>query len=135
MNALKRNKYGRPTLFTVEMAAAICERLANGESLRTVCQDNHMPDERTVRTWALENYKGFSPQYARAREIGFHRMAEEILRIADEATLQEVNKARLQIDTRKWLMSKMLPKTYGKHPTEKDCKPNSFADEILESIV
>ena len=70
-----------------------------------------MPDERTVRRWALER-EDFSPQYARAREIGYRAMEDGILEIADDKE-GDVQRARLQIDARKWLMSKALPKVYG----------------------
>jgi hypothetical protein len=110
-------------------AEAICARLADGESLRSICRDKGMPDEKTVRTWALDNTEGFYPQYARAREIGYERLAEEILMIADtpqvgqksvsKATGMEITEAdmiehrRLQVDARKWMLSKMLPKRFG----------------------
>jgi hypothetical protein len=40
-------------------------------------------------------------------------MADELLEIADEASPEEYNVARLRVDTRKWLLSKMLPRVYG----------------------
>jgi hypothetical protein len=102
--------------------------LADGETLRAICRDEAVPDERTVRRWALED-EAFSPQYARACEIGYHHMADEILEIADtpkigtktvekpsgtETTHGDViEHRRLQVDTRKWLLSKVLPKVYG----------------------
>ena len=128
---------GRKTTFTREVGDAICDRLANGESLRDVCLDDAFPTERTVREWALDNvgksddYEGFGPQYARAREMGYLRLAEELLDIADngqndwiEKRLQNdetiavvnhehINRSRLRVDTRKWILSKMLPKVYG----------------------
>jgi hypothetical protein len=88
-----------------------------------------MPTEATIRNWAMIDYHGFFAQYARAREIGYAVMAEELLELSDKPNIgtKEVSKAtgleittgdnvdrtRLQIDTRKWLLSKMLPKIYG----------------------
>lgn len=93
-----------------------------------------MPDERTVRTWALDDVNGFSPQYARAREIGYHGLFDQILEIADTtkegttttrkrasdgAMYDETKSAdmiehrRLQVDARKWMLAKALPKVYG----------------------
>lgn len=117
---------GRPSKFTKELASRICERLAAGETLRAVCRDEGMPEERTVRRWATDN-KTFSPQYAKAREIGYQSMADEILEIADEtafdttknqagndvADTEWISRSRLRVDTRKWLLSKALPKIYG----------------------
>jgi hypothetical protein len=72
-----------------------------------------MPDEKTVREWALDDYKGFAPQYARATLIRMHVLADEIMEIADNAKFEEVMVSRLRVDTRKWLMSKIAPKVYG----------------------
>lgn len=119
----------RASSFTQEMADAICSRLAEGESLRSICRDEGMPTEAAVRMWALDDVQGFGSQYARAREIGYDRLAEEILEIADTPMqgVKTVEKAtgtetttgdmiehrRLQVDARKWMLAKMLPKKYG----------------------
>ena len=61
-------KTGRPSIFTQELADTICERLANGESLKAICEDDDMPDRWTVWKWDRDNHEGFSHKYARARE-------------------------------------------------------------------
>ena len=120
---------GRPSTYTPEIAALICERLATGESLRAICRDDGMPPESTVRGWVLDDVQGFSTQYARARNIGLDALAEETLAIADtpqegEETEDDGEKVKvkrgdmlghrkLQVDTRKWLLSKLAPKKYG----------------------
>lgn len=120
---------GRPSKYTKEIASRICERLAAGESLRSICRLNTMPHESTVRAWALDDLHGFSTQYARAREIGYHGLFDEILEIAD--TTQEgvktvekttgtetttgdmIEQRRLRVDARKWMLARALPKIYG----------------------
>lgn len=115
--------------YSQEIADAICARLAEGESLNAICQTEGMPAESTVRSWALDDVEGFAAKYARAREIGYERLADEILRIADtpQPGTKTVSKAtgiettegdmiehrRLQVDARKWMLAKMLPKKYG----------------------
>jgi hypothetical protein len=116
--------------FQQNIADVICDRLANGESLRAICRDEGMPSEATVRAWALDDVCGFAAQYARARELGYDRLAEEILEIADtpkpgksrvqkadgqveEREADMIEHRRLQVDSRKWMLSKMLPKRYG----------------------
>jgi len=48
-------KHGRPTKYTPELGKRICEELASGRTLRSVCRDDEtMPDERTVRSWAID---------------------------------------------------------------------------------
>lgn len=116
-------------MYTQEVADRICEGLAEGKSLRAVCAEPGMPSESTVRAWALDDVEGFAAQYARAREIGYERLADELLEIADTPQLgvKTTHKAsgtettegdmiehrRLQVDARKWMLAKMLPKKYG----------------------
>src|SRR5216684_9092402 len=76
---------GRPTLFSSKMADSLCERIANGESLRKICLDDDMPCKASVFKWLNEN-KIFSDQYARARDAQADTMADEILEIADDGT-------------------------------------------------
>ena len=51
----------------------------------------------------------------RARLVGYHTMADDIIEIADnpETDAASVQRDRLKVDTRKWLLSKALPKIYG----------------------
>lgn len=104
-------------------------------SLREVCRDEAMPAESTVRKWALEDREGFHAQYTRAREIGYLGMADELPEIADDgsndwmerndpdnpgwdANGEHLQRSRLRVDTRKWILSKMLPKVYGEKVTQ-----------------
>jgi len=72
-----------------------------------------MPDESIVRKWALEDYNDFGPQYARATLVRMNYLADEVMEIADNSSPENVMVARLRVDTRKWLMSKIAPKIYG----------------------
>jgi hypothetical protein len=103
---------GRPSIFSEELATRICERLAAGETLRAICRDEDMPPESTVRRWALDDFNGFAAQYARARETGYQGLADDLIAIADDH-LGDPARDRLRVDTRKWLLSKALPKIYG----------------------
>jgi hypothetical protein len=104
----------RPSSYNEATAEAICSRLAEGESLRKICSDAGMPNMTTVFRWlGDEKNDAFRKQYTCARETGMEAMAEDILRIADSADGESYNYSRLQVDTRKWLMSKMAPKKYG----------------------
>jgi hypothetical protein len=75
----------------------------------------------------LEGSDKKTEQYMRATKIRSDSMGSEILEIADNQendviTNDEgieiinhnvINRSRLRVDTRKWLMSKMQPKKYG----------------------
>lgn len=125
----------RPSEYTQEMADKICERLAGGESLRRICLDEGFPDASTVHRWVLTDTEGsksagFHKQYARAREIQAENMFDEILDIADDGSndfmaitkgnetyeienKEVTNRSRLRVDSRKWYLSKVLPKKFG----------------------
>lgn len=96
--------------FSQELFDAICERIANGESLRSICVDEGMPNQRAVMRW-LEADEALQQQYARSREQQADTIFDECLQIADKAVDPQI--ARLRIDTRKWMAGKMRPKVYG----------------------
>lgn len=128
-------KVGRPTKYTKELASKICSQLAIGKSMRTVCIEDDMPAMSTVFLW-LQDIPEFSEQYEKAKQESADAMAEEIQDIADNGTNdwieielkdkegnvtgtkevfnhEHVQRSRLRVDARKWLMSKMKPKKYG----------------------
>ena len=101
---------GRPSDFTQELADEICRRIAEGESLRSICEPEGMPAPSTVCLWVVSN-ASFSEQYARARDAQADHYADEIVSIAD--TEADPAKARVRVDARKWVASKLKPKRYG----------------------
>lgn len=130
---------GRPTDYTEELAAELCGYVSLGESLRKVCRRKGMPAPSTVFLW-LQKYERFSEQYARAKEEAADMFIEDILEIADNAKKDKipvykvnedgekvvvgyqesktsVQRARVQIDSRKWLAMKLKPKKYGERLT------------------
>ena len=109
-------KRGRPTAYTPELGEAICELLAEGMTLKVICRADDIPvAESTVRSWAINAEHPFSALCARAREVGYHMMADELMDIADstETETGQVARDRLRCETRKWMLSKALPKVYG----------------------
>ncbi|MCV9940932.1 hypothetical protein OIU35_31665 [Boseaceae bacterium BT-24-1] len=105
-------KRGRPTEYTREIADEVCLRMIEGESLRSICKEERFPSEGAVRMWAVNDRDGFAARYARAREAQMDAHAEDIVEISD-AKDEDSNRARLRVDTRKWLMAKIAPKKYG----------------------
>ena len=121
----------RPSDFTQVWADVICEKLACGESLRSICRNEEFPDLSTVMRWLSKN-PAFQSQYARAREIQAEAHLDELIEIADDGRNdymekrnaegeiigwrengEWVNRSRLRVDARKWAISKMAPKKYG----------------------
>jgi hypothetical protein len=64
-----------------------------------------------VYSWLAE-HKEFLPLYVRAREDQADTLVDEILEIADDSAL-DPNERCVRIDARKWIASKLKPKTYG----------------------
>jgi hypothetical protein len=120
----------RPTTYTQELADNICEQLALGYSLRTVCKPDNMPCIASIFNW-FRTQPGFLEQYEKAKQESTDAMAEDLLDIADNGTNdymeyedrngnlgwkingENIQRSRLRADTRKWLMAKMKPKKYG----------------------
>lgn len=103
--------------YSRELADEICERLAAGAGLATICRDAHMPSESSVRQWVDDDRDGFAARYVRAREMQAEHWASEIVDISDSvrrgSTSEEVQAARLAVDSRKWIASKVLRDRYG----------------------
>lgn len=109
----------------------VCLEIAEGKSLRSICEADDMPSAETIRVWLLDDAQ-FSAQYARAREEQADYYADEIIEIAD--TEDDPNKARVRIDARKWKASKMQPKKYGdKIDLNHSGTIEHLSDEQLES--
>ena len=123
---------GRPCEYTPEIAATICLRMAEGETLRAICRDSDTPARSTVYQWLSKNPE-FADLYTQAREALVEHWADEILDISDDSTTDYITKigrngheyeavdqdhiqrSRLRVDSRKWLMSKLMPRKYGDH--------------------
>jgi hypothetical protein len=115
------SKPRKPSVYYSDaIADSIIERLERGEPLRSICSTDDMPDQAAVYKWAAEMPDTFGQRYVRARELGYLKMADELDDLADGSELGErrfepgvVQRHRLQVDTRRWLLSKCLPKIFG----------------------
>jgi hypothetical protein len=119
------------TEFSQEVCDAICERIANGESLRGICDDADMPAKSTVFKWLIQN-PTFADQYALARDAQADAFFDDILTIADDGRNdwmekhdeeggnigwrengEALRRSILRVDARKWMAGKLRPKKYG----------------------
>jgi hypothetical protein len=129
MSRKPKKANGRPSEFTEALAETICARLATGESLRSICEDEDMPGKTTVFRW-LFSVEGFRDQYARARELQSETYVDEIVEIADDGRNDFIEKndpdnpgyrengeamrrSQIRIEARKWHASKLAAKKYG----------------------
>lgn len=119
---------GRPSKYNPETAARVCELIASNPIRLDVLLKQHddLPDARTVWVW-LAKYDEFRQMYALAREAQVEPLVEETIEISDfgkndtyvddEGALRVDNdviqRSKLRVDTRKWLIEKLAPKKYG----------------------
>lgn len=112
---------GRPTIYSPEVVDELVSRMAEGQSLRSICLEDGMPRISAVVRWLTEN-ADFKSRYENAKEIRAEQFAESLIELAD--TLPErtatgaidggsVQHLRLRLDARKWIIAKVLPKQYG----------------------
>lgn len=124
---------GRPSGYSEAIGDEICERIANGESLRKICLGEHMPSQAAVFRWLGDDrYVIFREQYARARLAQADLIFDEIIDIADDGSNdwmerhddqggnigwkengESINRSKIRIDARKWMAGKLRPKVYG----------------------
>jgi hypothetical protein len=145
MNKTKSQR-GRPTKYSNELAEEICAAIASSsKGIKILCQENpHWPNKDSIFTWLKDN-KEFSDQYAQAKRLQIECVVDELLEIADDDSKdriidtegqihfnsQAIQRARLKIDTRKWLACKLVPKVYGPQKTDE----NTASPSLLERLV
>jgi hypothetical protein len=117
--------------FTPELGQSICERLANGESLRTICSAPDMPDRGTVRRWLSDPANAeFREAYNAARLAWADEVFEEIAtlasgarQIAEDAEARgrnahaAVGALREEIRAKMWIAARLNPARYGDRTT------------------
>lgn len=103
---------GAKPIYGDDIKEEILELLRTGKTLSSICDgDKRFPASHTVIGWANEEGE-FADRYARARLHGYQTMADQLLDVADTKGT-DFQRNRLMVDTRKWLLSKALPKIYG----------------------
>lgn len=103
----------------------ILDEIEKGESLRSALDTNGCPTAATFYAW-MDADEEILKRYARATEARADKIFDEILEIADKQgedvihtdegeviNHNIVQRNRLQIDARKWVLAKMNPKKYG----------------------
>jgi hypothetical protein len=114
---------GRPTRYSEGIAAEYLRRLALGETGTKICKDPNMPSRTTIWNWGdqdplfLERLRAARVQQA---ESGF----EEIQDIADDLSTsglsnEQINRARVRIDARKFRVARLNRELYGDTKTHK----------------
>ncbi|PBB96809.1 terminase small subunit protein [Mesorhizobium sp. WSM3862] len=123
----------RPTIYSDEIANTICEQIAEGKSLRSICLDAAMPAKSTVFAWLADPGRDdFRTKYVHAREAQADVLVDEMTDIADDGSndwMEQKNsdgevtgwkengealrRSALRISARQWIAEKLRPKKYG----------------------
>ena len=91
---------------------AIQDRILAGEAIARICEDSTMPAQSMF--WqAMRQDEHFRSAIARAWEDSQHCEVDAMRMIADEATPETVQVAKLRIWTRMWIAARRAPKRYG----------------------
>lgn len=119
-----------PTKKTPQMLNKICEQIALGKSLRSICKDKDMPSLKSVVKWLNED-KEFQSKYSVARENRGDLYGEMINDIALEVLTGKLDwqRARVTIDALKWTSARMSPKKYGDRQ-DITVKQTSYVQEL-----
>jgi hypothetical protein len=116
-----------------ENAVRVCQLIAEGYTLRQVAREVGCESAAAITEWVRAD-ADFAVRYARAKEMQADRFAEEIIEIADDGRNdwmereidgrtvrvtdhEHIQRSRVRIDARKWLMAKMAPKKYSDRMT------------------
>jgi len=125
-----------------QIADQVLAGMSGGLSTFKACEAAQAPHS-TFLLWVSQDSL-LADRYARAREDLIEHMAAETLAIADapvgsteHGTTDSgaVAKQRLQVDTRKWLLSKLAPKKYGDKVTLSGDAENPLTVEKIQRVI
>jgi len=116
----KTAKPAKPERDKDAICQSVLQGMRDGLSAFKACQSAGVP-QSTFNRWVDADVK-LAEDYAHAREDLIERMANEVLELADSEVpetgdgkrdWQAIQQRKLQVDSRKWLLSKLAPKKYG----------------------
>lgn len=107
---------GRPVFYGGDIWEELLCRMQGGETVTSICRDDHMPSRREVTRKASKD-KDFSLAYARARldaaDAAFDGLVDEVRNAQLRGDPVEAQRLRLLVDTQKWVLSHVNPRKYA----------------------
>ena len=114
---------GRPVKWPPEHPVwlEIVGQVSSGKALSTVLRQDDMPTWVSFHAMVAQDAK-IAAAYEKAVQDRADRLADEILQLSDEPMPEHlegamasawVQQKRMQVDARKWIASKLKPRTYG----------------------
>lgn len=127
-------KLGRKSKYTEALGELICEQIASGQTLKSICSEKGMPSERTVHYWLTDKDKiAFLQSYNKSKLVQYDVLFDEIIDISNDDindTPTKVNRARIKIDARKLYVRTLNPAKYGDKPEPVVVTKNRNYDNI-----
>jgi len=129
----KRKPRTGVTRYDPEFAVLICERIATTpQSLVKICEAPDMPGIASIFRWVREHPE-FREMYVMAKETQAEVLLEEALDLVDDDSNDLIHtpdgkivfnrlalqRCKMQVEHRRWIAAKLLPRKYGTHPREK----------------
>lgn len=112
MKPKDKRPIGRPSIYDDGILDALCDRVMAGEGVKRICRDESMPREVDVYRAAAKDDEVCS-RIARAREAQQDAIVDDIIDMADAATVEDHQVVKLRIWARQWQAAKLAPKKYG----------------------
>lgn len=127
---LRKESPGTKTIFTPELCSKICDFVIEGYTMRQIAAMDGMPTKASIFR-AMSRNEDFAAAYAEARDLQTMMWEDDLTDIADNSNNDWVEKERangsteialnheamqrskLRIETRKWLMACRKPQKYG----------------------
>jgi hypothetical protein len=137
----------RPKAMNEALANQILERIVGGETIRAICADDETLPSRSAVYMHLSVNSDFALRYGRAKFAATEALADEILEISDESNSdwkqtrdgakpdrEVTERAKLRVETRKWLMARLSPTKYGDRTIISDGKEAQTPEEFEAQI-
>jgi hypothetical protein len=133
------------SVYSGAVARRICDRLAEGYSMTELARARDLPHPSTIYRW-IHKSEEFRAMYAVACELRAERLADEIMRIAEEPTDGEpfdkaegpargaLDWAKLRIDAHKWRAASLAPRKFGLRGPKAD-EPEATAMTHEEALL
>lgn len=121
------------TKYNPAVMAEICQRIAKGEPLESICRDKRLPDADTIHRWVTaDKFPNIAQDFAHARELGYDAIAEQARLVAkgvENYSTGDVQRDKLIIETDLKLLAKWSKRYADKQQIEltgKDGAPLSM---------
>jgi hypothetical protein len=98
--------------YTEEIAIAICAKIAEGDTMKAICSDDHFPPYYVITYW-MARYPEFKKMLAEARRARAGIYHDEIVEIAETVDEDNAKSAKIRLDAYKHLAAVNDPEEYG----------------------